>query len=86
MPVTTDRVIEFAMEALRRHVEDLLDDPSWLLDEAGIDPVAYLAEQRQIAADLGFDYDALVEEIGSEYEIARLRNYEAGNFQRMPLR
>lgn len=76
MPVTTDRVMEFAAEAFRRHVSDLLDDPSWLLDEDN--PSAYIAEQRLLSADLGIDFDGLVAELGTEYEIGRLRGYEDG--------
>ncbi len=75
MPETTERVLEFAIEAFKRHVGDLLDDPSWLLDED--DPAGYIAEQRLISADLGIDFESLITELGTEYEIARLRSYEA---------
>ncbi len=75
MPETTERVLEFATEAFRRHVGDLLDDPSWLLDED--DPAGYMAEQRLISEDLGIDFDCLITELGTEYEINRLRGYEA---------
>jgi hypothetical protein len=80
MPVTTDRVIEFAMEAFRRHIDDLLDDPSWLLDEDDLDPSEYIAEQRRIAEDLGIDFEELILQVGHDFEISRLRDYEAGNY------
>jgi hypothetical protein len=82
MPVTTDRVIEFALEAFRRHIDDLLDDPSWLLDEDDLDPPEYIAEQRRIAEDLGIDFEELILQVGHEFEISRLRDYEAGNHPR----
>lgn len=80
MPVTTDRVIEFATEAFHRHIDDLLDDPSWLLQEDDLDPSEYIAEQRRIAEDLGIDFDELIQQVGHDYEISRLRDYEAGNY------
>lgn len=80
MPVTTDRVIEFATEAFRRHLGDLLDDPTWLLDEEDLDPVEYIAEQRRIAADLGIDFDSMSEELGSPHEVERLQRYAVRNF------
>lgn len=87
MPVTTDRVIEFAIEAFKRHLDDLLDDPSWLAEdqtrypeEEQVDPVEYIAEQRRIAADLGLDFDILSEELGTPYEVERLQRYSVRNF------
>ncbi|NTF17337.1 hypothetical protein G6L37_02715 [Agrobacterium rubi] len=80
MPVTTDRVIEFAAEAFRRHLGELLDDPTWLVEEGDLDPVEYIAEQRRIAADLGIDFDSLSEEIGSPFEVERLRRYAVRNY------
>ena len=80
MPVTTDRVIEFAVEAFKRHLGDLLDDPSWLIEDEQVDPVEYIAEQRRIAADLGLDFDNLSGELGSPYEVERLQRYSVRNF------
>jgi len=80
MPVTTDRVIEFAVEAFKRHLDDLLDDPSWLIEDGQVDPVEYIAEQRRIAADLGLDFDLLSEELGTPYEVERLQRYGVRSF------
>jgi hypothetical protein len=80
MPVTTDRVIDFAKDAFKRHLEELLDDPTWLLNEPDLDPVEYIAEQRRIAADLLLDFDALVDELGTPSEIDRLQRYSVREF------
>jgi hypothetical protein len=85
MPITTERVLQFAKEAFERHVQDVLDDPSWLLEEPEHEAVEWLAQQRLIASELGVDYDELLER-GSEFEIRRLRQYEAGDFSNTPLR
>ena len=75
-PEATERVLEFAREALQEKIENLLDDPSWLL-EPEENPALYFRRLRQIAAALGLDYDRLVDTLGHEVERVRLRDLEA---------
>lgn len=79
MVETTERVIAFATDAMRRTIEGLLDDPSWMVDDPDVDPIIHIAEIRRTAEDLGMDFDLILAEIGSEYEIERLNRLEHGS-------
>lgn len=75
MPKVSQRVLDYARNHFRSSLEELLDDPSWLLhpDEART-PREYFAERRLLAAELGFDFDKLIDEMGTDYERQRLRD------------
>jgi hypothetical protein len=73
---TTERVVEYARERLRHEIRDLLDDPSWLTSMPEELIAKYFKERRLLAADLGLDFDVLVDETGSEHERSRLRRLE----------
>jgi len=63
MPMVSDRVLEYAQDSFRGLINDLLDDPSWLLHpDRDLEPGEQIAEYRQLATDLGLDYDILVAE------------------------
>lgn len=73
MPEVSTRVYKFALEAFKNRLEALLDDPF------GFDPddiKGTIAEYRGLAADLGLDFDAVCRDVGSNYELARLRKIE----------
>ncbi len=76
---TTTRVLEFAREALERVISELLDDPSDLRQDHELDggptPQTAITYYRQLAVDLGLDFDALVEK-GHPNKIDRLRAIE----------
>jgi hypothetical protein len=74
MVEVSDRILVFAKEAFRKHIQELLDDPSWIYGEAP----QYIAEQRLLAKDLDIDFDELVKELGSQFEIIRLTAIEEG--------
>ena len=73
MPQTTERVFAWARASFKMHVENMLDDPHGM----AVMP-AYIAEMRQLAADLGLDFYSLCAELGTPYEIKRLRDLEKG--------
>ena len=77
-----ERVLQFAQGALKQVVEDLLDDPSDLRQDHELDggptPQAAIAYYRQLAIDLGVDFDAVVEK-GHPHEIRRLKALESAN-------
>ena len=73
---TTERVIEYARERLRHEVTDLLDDPSWLTAMPEELIAKYFEDARLLAADLGLDFDVLIDETGTDYERSRLRRLE----------
>jgi hypothetical protein len=78
MPIVSEAVLEFARDRFRDLMENLLDDPSNLLHPLrDLEPVEELKILRDLAADLGLDYEALVAE-GTPYEIKRLAEIEAG--------
>jgi hypothetical protein len=70
----SERVLEFARDAFADKIENLLDDPSWLL-EPDENPARYFRHMRQLATDLGLDFDVLVDR-GHEHERLRLRILE----------
>lgn len=78
MTTVTDRVLAFAHDAFLDHIEGLLDDPSFLspMHMPYSEARAYFDEQRAIAADLGLDWDTLLNEHGTAFEIARLMKLE----------
>lgn len=65
------RILEFAVEAFRDDVEALLDDPRGVLEPGDIHK--HLSEMRRVSTDLGLDFDALVDELGTAFEVRRLR-------------
>lgn len=67
--LTTERVLKFARDAFKAHVEEMLEAPEWF----GSD---YVAEQRLLAKDLGLDFDAVLREEGTKFEIDRLIEVE----------
>lgn len=76
---TTGRVLNFARACFVADLEDLLDDPSGLLyPERSYDPAEVLSRGRRLAHDLGVDYDAVIETLGTDFERQRLRNIESG--------
>lgn len=72
------RILGFARACFRTLIEELLDDPSWLLhpDDDYV-PADELAFYRLLAADLDLDYDSLVAE-GTPEEQERLAKLERG--------
>lgn len=85
MPVVSDRVFAYARSQFEASIRDLLDDPSHLLHPwRDLEPVEELTEQRKLAADLGFDFDALVALNGTEYERQRLADIESGKIKPQP--
>ena len=73
------RVYTWARECFTRFVDDLLDDCSWVPLEhkhGGLTVAGFFAKHRQLAKDLGLDWDDLVAQYGSAYEIERLTNLE----------
>jgi hypothetical protein len=79
---THERVFNYARNAFIREVWELLDDPSPLLDryrEHG-DPREAIAEMRLLAAELGLDFDQLINE-ATEVESVRFRAIEAGEIK-----
>lgn len=73
---TTERVIEYARERFRHELRALLEDPSWLASKPEELIANHFKEARLLAADLGLDFDLLVEETGTDYERDRLRRLE----------
>ena len=76
------QTLDWAQNAFKNEVENMLDDPSYMLhptrDEEPAETITYM---RAVAADLGLDFNALVTELGSNYEIARFRKIESGELQ-----
>ena len=76
----TQRVVAFAREALEQVIADLLDEPSVLQQDHELDggptPQAAIAHYRQLAIDLGLDFDALVAK-GHPGAIRRLKALES---------
>ena len=73
------RVYTWARECFTRFVDDLLDDCSWVPLEhkhGGLTVAGFFAKYRQLAKDLGLDWDDVVAQYGSAYEIERLTNLE----------
>jgi hypothetical protein len=66
------RVAKYAEERFLEHIDNLLDDPSFL-SHPDEDPHAYLRVHRQIATDLGLDFDELIATRGHEVERERLK-------------
>jgi len=73
---TSKRVVEYARERLKHEIGDLLEDPSWLTSMPEELIADYFKEKRLLAADLGLDFDMLVDESGTEHERSRLRRRE----------
>ncbi|MDG4884499.1 hypothetical protein [Mesorhizobium sp. WSM4884] len=73
---TTERVIEYARDRFKHEVKDLLDDPSWLSSMPEELIANYFNEARLLAADLGLDFDLLVDETGTDHQRGRLRRLE----------
>lgn len=69
---------EHLTDLFRDAVQQLLDDPAWLLDGDGPE---YLGKVRRVADELGLPFDTLIAEIGTDYEIARLLRLERGEAQ-----
>ena len=59
---TTQRVVEYARERFRHEVRDLLDGPSWLTSMPEELIAKYFNEARLLAADLGLDFDLLMDD------------------------
>ncbi|TGQ34674.1 MULTISPECIES: hypothetical protein [unclassified Mesorhizobium] len=74
---TTERVVEFAREQLKHQIRDVLDDPSRLTTMPEELIANYFNEARLLAADLGLDFDLLVDEMGTDHERDRLRRLES---------
>lgn len=69
----TDQTFEIVRQWFKDHVQDLLDDPH------GVEPddiKGYIGKMLVMAADLGLDFDAVCQEVGTDYERARLRKIE----------
>lgn len=73
------RLLTYVRETFERDIADLLDDPSWLLEEGDVWMRNYLVGLRMIGDEIGLDFDKLVGELGSPYEIQRLRVLEDEN-------
>jgi hypothetical protein len=73
---TTGRVAEYARERLRHEIGELLEDPSWLTSMPEELIARYFKERRLLAADLGLDFDLLIDETGTDHERARVRRLE----------
>jgi hypothetical protein len=73
------RTLDWARLCFDRDVAALLDDPSPLLCAwREQEPPEELAVLRAIGADLGLDFDKLVEQLGTDVERQRLRDIENG--------
>ena len=73
---TTQRVVEYARERFRHEVRDLLDGPSWLTSMPEELIAKYFNEARLLAADLGLDFDLLMDDTGTDHQRSRLRRLE----------
>ena len=60
--------------SFNQFVEELLDDPAWILGEAQ----TFIPKVRKTAAWLGIDFDALLDNHYNKYEVERLRALEQG--------
>ena len=81
---TTPRVLEYAREAFRRDIADLLDDPTDLLHPwRDREPPEALTGLRGLAQDLGLDFDALIAG-GTPFERERLASIEQSLTQPAP--
>ena len=67
--------LEWAQDAFRSHLDILLDDPYGFKGDKDAVP-GIVQQYRRVAQDLGLDFDTLVAEIGTPYEIERLRKLE----------
>jgi hypothetical protein len=67
--------LEWCRDAFERAVDFLLDDPYGFDTDPSVIP-GIIARHRRVAQDLGLDFDALVAEMGSPYEIERLQKLE----------
>ena len=73
---TSKRVVEYARERLKHEIGDLLEDPSWLTSMPEELIADYFKEKRLLAADLGLDFDMVLDETGTEHQRSRLRRLE----------
>lgn len=72
------RILGFARACFRTLIEELLDDPSFLIHpDDDYNPADELAFYRLLAADIGLDFDELVAE-GSPEQRERIAKLERG--------
>lgn len=67
----TRRINTFARGCLIDCIRNVLDDPSGMDNN----DILYL---RQLAKDLSINFDGFINQIGSEFEIERLKKIETG--------
>ena len=60
----------------RHEVRDLLDGPSWLTSMPEELIAKYFNEARLLAADLGLDFDLLMDDTGTDHQRSGLRRLE----------
>jgi hypothetical protein len=70
----SDEALRFARAAFVSEIEELLDDPSYLLHPwRECEPLEELDRYRRIAINLGIDFDDLIARAGTDFERERLR-------------
>lgn len=79
--------IEVLIEAFREHLHELLDDPAWVQDDCP----DYIRARRRAATELSLDFDSLLLELGTKFEVERLLALEQGRpppdlYPRRPLK
>ncbi len=78
MATISDETLEFARDSFRWLLMDVLDDPFSLVEpDREREPREAFARFRRLAADLGLDYEEILNE-AHEYERKRLAQIESG--------
>lgn len=62
------KTIKWAREKMVDAIQNMLDDPHWGDDEYAVD---YVDEYRAVAKELGLDFDFVVKQCGTRFEIDR---------------
>jgi hypothetical protein len=75
--VVDDKVLDYARERFREDLENCLDDISVFFgpldNPCTLMPSVYIAAMRELAKALSLDFDALIAELGTPFEIERFR-------------
>jgi len=75
---TQARILHYARNKFGDDIENLLDDPhGWFGTAPPGEVTAWFRDRRQLAQDLGLDFDAIVQRTGTEFERERLQKIEA---------
>ena len=74
---TTRRVLDFAIDALKEKIQEVLDDPTAHTEHMS----AHWHFLLRVADDLGVDFADAIERLGSPFEIERLKQQRLYNQQ-----